>query len=191
VPSAGIIAAERSDVSRAILTCATAVILLAAGCGGEEESPSEAWANDFCSAAADWRTSLDDIVGQFQSPADLNAESIQGAVDDGLEATQSFVDEVEGLGAPETEAEQEVAGIVDSMTTAVQSTAEDLRATFEGAESLQDLLAQAGTAASQVGELEQELQSSLDQLESIETGELGSELESNEDCAAARSGSEG
>ena len=41
-------------------------------------------------------------------------------------------------------------------------------------------------AASQIGQLEQELQSSLDQLEQIETGGLGSELESNEDCAAAR-----
>jgi hypothetical protein len=172
-----------------MLICAAAVIVLAAGCGGEDESSSEAWANDFCSAAADWRSSLEEIVGQFQSPSDLDADSIQGAVDDGLEATESFVDEVEGLGAPETEAGEEVADIVDSMTSSIQTTADGLRSTFEGADSLQDLITQAGTAAAQVGQLEQELRSSLDQLEQVETGELGEELESNEDCATAQSGS--
>jgi methyl-accepting chemotaxis protein len=165
-------------------------LLLAAGCGGEEESSTEAWTNDFCSASADWRSSLEDIVGQFQSPSDLDADSIQGAVDDGLDATESFVDEVESLGAPETEAGQEVADILDSMTSSIQSTADDLRSTFEGADSLQDLVARAGEAASQIGQLEQELQSSLDEIENLNTGELRDELESNEDCDAARSGAE-
>ena len=162
------------------------VLALAAGCGGEEESSSEAWSDDFCSAASDWRLSLEAIVSEFSSPSDLSADSIQGAIDDGLEATESFLDDVEELGAPETDAGQEAAGIVESMTSSVQTTADDLRATFEGAGSLGDLVTAAGAAASQVGQLEQELQSSLDQLEQIETGGLGSELESNEDCAAAR-----
>lgn len=172
------------------LICAVGLLLLAAGCGGEDESSTEAWSNDFCSASADWRSSLEDIVSQFQSPSDLDADSIQGAIDDGLEATESFVDEVESLGAPETEAGQEVAGILDSMTSSIQTTADDLRSTFEGADSLQDLVARAGEAASQIGQLEQELQSSLDEIENLNTGELRDELESNEDCDAARSGAE-
>ena len=164
-------------------------ILLVAACGGDEESGSEAWANDFCSASAGWRASLEQIVGEFQSPSDLNADSVQGAIDEGLDATQSFLDEVDSLGPPETEAGQEVAGIVDSMTSSIQATADDMRSTFEGADSLQDIITQVGQAASQIGELEQELEGGLDQLENVETGELGAELESNEDCAAARGGS--
>jgi hypothetical protein len=176
-------------VIRAILICVVGSLVLAAGCGGEEESASEAWTNDFCSAAADWRASLEEIVGQFQSPSDLNADSIQGAIDDGLAATDSFLNEVDELGAPETEASQEAAGILDSMTSSVQTTADELRSTFEGSDSLQDLIAKAGQAGSQIGQLEQELQSGLAQLQELDSGELGSELESNEDCAAARSGS--
>jgi len=175
-------------VSRLILICVIGLLVLAAGCGGEDESASEAWANDFCSAAADWRSSLEDIVGQFQSPSDLSADSVRGAIDDGLDATESFLDDVDELGAPETEAGQEAAGIVDSMTSSIQTTADEIRSTFEGSDSLQDLIAQAGQAASQIGQLEQELQSSLDQLENLDTGELGAELEANEDCAAAQSG---
>lgn len=166
------------------------VLFLAAGCGGDDESSTQAWTNDFCSASADWRSSLEDIVGQFESPSDLDEDSIRGAIDDGLEATETFVDEVESLGPPETEAGQEAAGILDSMTSSIQTTADDLRSTFEGADSLQDLVAVAGQAASQIGQLEQELQSSLDELENLETGELGDELQSNEDCDAARSGAE-
>jgi hypothetical protein len=177
-------------VRRAILTCVAVLALLAAGCGGgDDESASQAWANDFCSAAADWRSSLEGIAGQFQSPSDLNADSIQGAIDDGLDATQSFLDEVDSLGPPETESSQEAESIIDSMTSSIQTTADDLRSTFEGADSLQDLIAQAPQAASQVGQLEQELQGGLDQLENLDTGELKDELESNEDCTEARSGS--
>jgi hypothetical protein len=173
-------------VARLIPLTVLLVLVLAAGCGGEDEPSSEVWADDFCSVASDWRSSLEGIVGEFQSPSDLSADSIQGAIDDGLAATQSFLDDVEELGAPETDAGQEAAGIVDSMTSSVQTTADGLRATFEGADSFGDMVTAAGEAASQIGQLEQELESSLDQLEQIETGELGSELESNEDCAAAR-----
>jgi methyl-accepting chemotaxis protein len=165
-------------------------LFLAAGCGGEEESSSKAWANDFCSAAADWRSSLEEIVSQFQNPSDLNADSIQGALDDGLEATETFVDDVDSLGPPETEARQEAASILDSMTSSIRTTADELRSTLEGADSLQDLVGQAGQAASQIGQLEQELQSSLDQLENLDTGELKGELESNDDCDTARSGAD-
>ena len=173
-------------MNRTLLLVVIGLLALAAGCGGEDESSSEAWTDDFCSAASDWRSSLEGIVGEFQSPSDLNTQSIQGAIDDGLAATETFVDDVQELGAPETEAGQEVAGIVDSMTSSVETTAESLRTTFEDADSIGDVVTAAGDAAAQIGQLEQELESSLDELEQIETGELGSELESNEDCAAAR-----
>lgn len=174
---------------RAIPICIVGLLALAAGCGGDEESSSEAWANDFCSAAADWRSSIDDVVGQFQSPFDLSLDSVRGAVDDGLEATDTFLEEVDSLGAPETEASQEAAGIVDSMTSSIQTTADDLRSAVDSSDSLQDLISQAPQLAAQVGQLEQELRSSLGELEDLDTGELGTELESNEDCAAAQSGS--
>ncbi len=66
---------------------------------------------------------------------------------------------------------------------------DDLRSSFDEDASLQDLLGQVAAAATQIGGLQDELQSSLDQLQSVDTGELRSALESNEDCAAARSGS--
>ena len=158
-----------------LLTSLFVALVLAAGCGGEEESSSQAWVNDFCSAAADWRTSLEDTVSQFQSPTDLSADSVRGAIDDGLEATETFVDDVRALGRPETEAGQEAAAVVDSMTSDIQSIVDDLRANFEsGGDSLPELVGKLSQASEQINQMGQELQGSLD------------ELESNEDCAAAR-----
>ncbi|MET1009516.1 MAG: hypothetical protein ABWY96_05665 [Gaiellaceae bacterium] len=166
-------------------------LVLAAGCGGDDDdqSSSQAWADDFCSAAADWRSSLDDIISGFGSPSDLSEDAIRDAVDEGLDSTEQFLEDVEGLGTPDTEAGQEVNGIVDDMSASVQATVDDLRETLGDSSSLQDLLAAAPQAAAQLGDLEQELQTSLDELESVDTGELKSELDSNEDCAAAQSGS--
>ena len=172
-----------------LLTSVLVALFLAAGCGGDEESSSQAWVNDFCSAAADWRTSLEDTVSQFQSPTDLSADSVRGAIDDGLEATETFVDDVRALGRPETEAGQEAAAVVDSMTSEIQSTVDDLRSTFDsGGDSLPELVGKLSQASEQIDQMGQELQSSLDELEGLDGGqELTDELESNEDCDAARS----
>lgn len=173
-----------------------AALVLAAGCGGgddgdgdgDDQSSPEAWSDDFCSAAADWRTSLDDVISSI-SPSDLSADGVRDAIDEGLEATESFVDEIRGLGAPETEAGQEVEAIVDSTADSVQATVDDLRATFDEDDSLQDLITKIPQAAAQIEQLQSELSSSLDELQNLDTGELRSELESNDDCAAAQSGS--
>jgi hypothetical protein len=171
-----------------------AALVLAAGCGGDgddngdDQSSPEAWSDDFCSAAADWRTSLDDVISGI-SPSDLSAEGVRDAIDEGLEATESFLDEIRGLGAPETEAGQEVEAIVDSTAESVQTTVDDLRATFDEDDSLQDLITKIPQAAAQIEQLESELSSSLDEIRNLDTGELKSELDSNEECAAAQSGS--
>jgi hypothetical protein len=165
-------------------------LALAAGCGGgddEEQSSSQAWVNDFCSAAADWRSSLEDVV-QGLSPSDLSEDGIRNAVDQGVNVTESFLDDVRGLGAPDTEAGQQAKDIVDSMAASVQSTVDDLQGMVADSGSLQDLIAKIPQASSELGQLQQDLQSSLDDLENLDTGELRDELESNDDCTAARSG---
>jgi hypothetical protein len=180
----------------AVLPFLLVSLVLAAGCGGDDDggggsddASPQAWADDFCSAAADWRTTLEEIVSGFDSPSDLNAESIEDAVDAGLDATESFVDDVRGLGAPDTEGGEQVRGIVDDMASSVESTADDLGAALGDSSSLQDLIAAVPVVVASVEGLQQALQSSLDELESVDTGELRGALDSNEDCAAARSGS--
>jgi ABC-type transporter Mla subunit MlaD len=112
---------------------------------------------------------------------------VRSAVDDGVEATRTFVDDVRALGPPETEASEEAGQILDSMTSDVESTADDLSSAFESSgESLQDLIGKVAAAASQLGALASELQSSLSQLEDLQGGELRDAIGSNSDCQTAR-----
>ena len=167
------------------------MVLLAAGCGGEEESASEAWAGDFCSAAADWRSSIDEAIAQVGDPANLSFESLRGAIDDGLSATETFVADIREIGPPETEAGQEAAGIVDSMASDLESDVDQLRSALETeSSSVPELLEKAGQASTLIGQMAQQLQSSVQELEGLEPAdELGNALRDNEDCQAAEDGS--
>ncbi len=108
----------------ALLPLVLAVLLVAAACGGDddeaatqdEQSSTEAWADGFCSAATDWRTSLEDAVSGIDSPSDLSADGIRAAVDEGLDATETFLADVRELEPPDTEAGQEIEEVVDSMS---------------------------------------------------------------------------
>jgi hypothetical protein len=181
----------------ALLPILVALAFLAASCGGDdddeptaEESSSQEWVDGFCSAAADWRTSLEDVISGVANPSGLNADAIRDAVDEGLDATETVLGDVRDLGTPDTEAGAEVKQIVDSMASSVETTVDDMRAEFDDdSASVQELLGKVALAAGQLGGLQQELQSSLEDLEEVDTGELRSELDANEDCSAARSGS--
>jgi hypothetical protein len=77
------------------------------------------------------------------------------------------------------------------MATDVQSTADDLRETFESSgDSLTDLIGKVSAAGTQITQMGQDVRSSLDELQNLEGGdELRDEIDSNEDCDAARAGS--
>jgi hypothetical protein len=99
------------------------------------------------------------------------------------------VEDVRGLGAPDTEAGQQVASIVDDMSSTIESTAGDVRSTLDASgDSLPALLASLASLSGQLQEMGQQLQGSLGELEDVEGGELKDALESNDDCSAARSG---
>jgi hypothetical protein len=167
------------------------MVFLAGGCGGEDESASEAWAGDFCSAAAEWRSSVDEAIAQVGDPADLDFESLRGAIDDGLGATETFVADLRALGPPETEAGQEAAGIVDSTADELDSDVDELRSALETeSSSVPELLEKAGQATALIGQMAQELQGSVQELEGLEPAEeLGNALRDNQDCEAAQAGS--
>jgi hypothetical protein len=73
----------------------------------------------------------------------------------------------------------------------VQSTADDLRETFDsGGDSLTELIGKLSAAGTQIMQMGQDLQASLDEIQGLEGGgELRDEIDSNEDCDAARAGS--
>ena len=103
--------------------------LLASGCGGGSSDKSEdttAWANDLCSAITAWQSSLSDAVDSLQGQQ-LTRSAIEGTVDDAKKATDTFVDEVTGLGTPDTQAGAEAKDLVNELAADLSDGVDDIQ----------------------------------------------------------------
>ncbi len=122
------------------------MVLLAAACGGDDESAIEQWAGDVCSAVGSWQADVQQIFGDVQTQVtsgDSGAvDAIRAGIDEGVTATEQLDKTLKGLGPPETEAGQEAqqqleaaADQVSASITQVQASVGDL-----GDASIQELI---------------------------------------------------
>jgi hypothetical protein len=74
-------------MTKTLIACGVATLaLLAAGCGGGDESPTaspaDEWADGFCTAVTTWTDSLQSVTEQFTSPSSLSKDALdQAAID--------------------------------------------------------------------------------------------------------------
>ena len=160
-----------------------ALLLLAGGCGGESQSAEEAWADDLCSGAAEWRASLDGVASELLVSPDLSPETVRSAVAETLEATEALADHLRTLRPPAGEAGEEAAAVADALATDIEALVEDVRAQLDSAGSLQELVAGLSDAIERIAGLGDELGDALEGLRGLEGGPaLLEAVEANEDC---------
>jgi hypothetical protein len=178
----------------ALLVVGVAVVA-AAGCGGEDEPPAEAWANDVCTSIGDWRTSIEGIVSDLQSQ--LTSPDAAGAVKDaiasGVDATTQLKDELQDIGPPDTEAGEEAKQALDDFADQASQTADDVQAQAEKlpeSGSLGELLGQLAPMAASLESLAQDGQAKLDDLEQLDpSGEIQDGVDNAEACQSLRGSS--
>jgi len=112
----------------AVVVLAVVVLaLVVAGCGGGGGgvSAEEAWAEGVCSSIASWQTEVEtiatDAVAAITEPGATRA-TVEAAIDDGLAATRTLVDDLRASIPPETpdgdEAKAELEAFVDDVSAA-------------------------------------------------------------------------
>ena len=119
---------------RLTLVSVAALLLLgglAAGCGGSDDSssdttPATEWAGDACSAVKTWSSSLTSTVNTLKDSG-LSEDALRGAVDDAKSATETFVEDLKGLGKPDTESGQEAKDAMDTLSTNLQSDVDKMK----------------------------------------------------------------
>ncbi|WP_344046292.1 hypothetical protein [Nocardioides panacihumi] len=131
---------------RACAALATAVLLLSAGCGSDDNgaassasSPSsstsgsagtEAWANNLCTAAATWKGQLDSATAQLRDTANLSANGLRSSLSTMVTATSSFASDLRDLGMPDTQAgdqaQQDLSDLGDTLDEQQQVIADTL-----------------------------------------------------------------
>jgi hypothetical protein len=118
----------------ALATVVTA--LAAAGCGGDDggQSATEEWADGVCSAFLDWTTTVSSVGDSLQEG--VSRESIETAADDLTGATEQLVDDLRGLGRPDTEAGQQAQDSLEELSQTLEDDLNEIESAVEGSSGL-------------------------------------------------------
>src|SRR5262245_47301465 len=113
---------------RYLLGIAVVVLAVAAaGCGGGNGGPSaeEVWAGDLCTSIASWQTEVEAITrntADALTQPGATREDLVSGIEDGLDATKEFADELRAMVPPDTpdgaEAQTEVNAFLDDVRSA-------------------------------------------------------------------------
>lgn len=164
---------------------ALALVLVLAGCGGDDESASEEYAGDACSTLSTWVTDVEETVRSLTDAGlAINREDLETALEETRDATATLSDDLQELGAPESEDGNEAQDELESLSTTLERQVETVEEALSSSGGLTAIAATVSaaisTAAAAVNQAYQDLQG-LDP-----AGELSEAFEDSEDCDSLR-----
>ena len=168
--------------------CALALVVVAvlplAGCGGDDDGGSEEWAAGVCTDMNTWASDVQDAVSSLTGEGlQIDRDDVQAAVTQAKDATDELVDSLQGLGAPETDAGEAAKSELDELGTQLQQQMDQVEQAVEGESGALALAQTAGTA---IATAANDVQSTLDSLQSLEGGELRDAFENADSCSDLR-----
>jgi hypothetical protein len=179
-------------VSRLLALGILALALGLAGCGGDDEDPAEAWANDVCGSIVDYRDTIQGVASDFQSdPGSVSVNSIRDAVGEVGDATTELVDSIRDAGPPDTEAGQQAKTELEGLADRTEQAIEQAQQAAESETSnLTTLITQLTTIAGQVGSIVSDVAATFQQVVNLDGGqELEDGFRDASNCQELQSGS--
>ena len=172
-----------------ILVVSLLAVSVAVGCGGGDgdsgssETPSATeWAQDLCSATSDWTESLSSATGSLKGD-NLSEEGLKGAVGDIENATSTFVDDVKGLGTPDTDAGQKAKESLDQLADDLSDEVAKIKSASDDASGVSGVLAAVSTVSGALSTMSQQVSSAFSELEQLDVeGELRDAFEQADSC---------
>ena len=170
-----------------------AVAALAAGCGGSDDettttaevSATAEWADGLCSAVSTWKGELSTIASQFTDPSALTEDGLQTAADDAKAATDTFRDDLEGLGTPDTESGEDIRASVDELSTTVQAEVDSIETAAGDVSSLADVPNAVMATKASIETMSTALSSTITKIKDADAqGEITDEIDNSPDCAS-------
>ena len=162
-------------VFRAAAALAVAVAVLgASACGGDEEEvpAAQQWAGELCTAVNTWRDAISSATATITS--NPTREGLEDAADEAKSATEELVDDVRGLGAPDTEAGEQAQQGVEQLADTAESSLATIEENVENVSGTEDLLTAVSTVSATISQLSSQLSESLDELRAL--GDVDDEL---------------
>jgi uncharacterized protein YoxC len=171
----------------ALKVAVVAALALAAGCGGgDDSSATEQWASSACSAVNTWMSSVESIGNTLKE--DPTKEGVDKAYDDLMSSTQTLVDDLKGLGRPETEAGQEAEDAINSLADDLDQSLEEMQTAIDDASGASGVLSAISVVSGNLATMGDDVSSTVDTLEQLEGGqELKDAFDKADSCADLRS----
>lgn len=152
-----------------LLATGLLTLVLAAGCGGDDESSATtAWAGDVCSALSSWNEAVVAVV-ESVGPGS-GGDGVEAAVDDLAEATSTLGDDLRALGPPDTEAGNDAQQALDDLAAAADEAVTQVQTEVEGASGPAGLAQAAASVGAALSALGQELSTTFNELEQVDPG---------------------
>jgi hypothetical protein len=169
--------------------------LVVSGCSesddgsGSEPTAAESWASDVCSTVGAWTTTVEGARETLSSPRDLSANEIEATFAEVRTATSTLVDELGGLGAPDTEAGDEAQDRIASLSEDLQAQADVVEdASGDQAEGVGELLARVSTVTGAVSQMVSDTRAAVADLRTLDGAqELEDAFTSTASCEDLRS----
>ena len=188
--STGRVAAQRVRARVARYGVVVALALAVVGCGngdsgdGDQQSGTEAWADDVCTAVGSWKDAIADAQTTLSDTANLSANDIRDALDNVATATDNFATDLDDIGPPDTEAgdeaEQQLATLSDKLK-AQESVIED--AVGQNSDTLNELLAQVSIVTGALSTMITDALSTVDAIRQLDGAtELNNAFENAPSC---------
>jgi phage-related protein len=162
---------------------------LASGCGGgKDENSATAWADDVCSAATTWRDSITSTTDSL-SGGNLSENGLTSAVDDIKSATSDFVDDVRGLGAPDTESGEQAKESLDKLADAADENLSTIQSAVDDASGVSGVMQAVTAISTALSTMASQVSSTVAELKQLDAGgELEAAFNDADSCKDLQSG---
>jgi hypothetical protein len=186
-------------MKRTVTRAAGLIIVLAlgtfgaAGCGGSDGGSSsqpsaEEWAGDVCSSLKTWSDSVKSATTSLQG--NVTADSLKSAGEDVENATKTLVDDLKGLGTPDTESGDKAKETVDNLSDELDQDANKIDSALKEAKGASGVLDAVSVVTSTLSTMAGQFQTALSNLEQLDPkGELEDAFSSSDSCKSLTSSS--
>jgi methyl-accepting chemotaxis protein len=160
--------------------------LLAAGCGGSDESATTKWFDNVCSAVTTWQ---DSISGAGQSLKNNPSKAgLESAFTDAKDATSTLSDDLESAGKPDTDSGEQAKEALDTLGTQLDDGVTKMQDSVGGVSTVNEALTAVSAVSGTLATMSTQIKSTVDNLRTLDAkGELQTAFNEADSCAPLKS----
>jgi len=176
----------------ACVVAVVALATLAAGCGGKSSSSQSTsaastsaadWANGLCSAVSTWSTSVQTTTTSLKG--NVTEDSLKSASADVTKATDEFVNDLKGLGTPDTESGKKAKETLNTLAGQLKTNVQTIDKAVNEASGTSGALKAVSTVSSTLVTVGDQVTTAFTSIQQLDTkGELDKAFRNSEECKA-------